>query len=321
MKKARFLLPFVLGLSCLASCGVGGNDPLPTTAKEKVTFALKGVDKSLREQKAQQKRKASPLRAISEAQGVQELYRQFDETREVNTPDIAYNEPPLVQFQFLKQLYDATGDGYALGTTYAATVTGEFTYDFSTGEYENFTQRYSAEIGIYISIDSNDFITAECGMHVFYTDPEGLTREQKFYAHMGLDYDFAKNDPNYVLTMRVSDDCSAFPESEVYCSYEYDYVEVGQGAIVEWRKAYVASSKRLILDASHPNFASYDDGSLEYSGGARAYKDLKQYKTTRTGIKSDDPSDNAKRKALAETIVDQLGGNATDIPADAFFAR
>ncbi|MCR5348256.1 MAG: hypothetical protein K6E59_01445, partial [Bacilli bacterium] len=46
-----------------------------------------------------------------------------------------------------------------------------------------------------------------------------------------------------------------------------------------------------------------------------------QYKTTRTGIKSDDPSDNAKRKALAETIVDQLGGNATDIPADAFFAR
>ena len=320
MRKSHLLLPFILGVSCLASCGGSGPEPLPTTDKEKVTFAFKGVDKSLRNQKAANNR-LSPLHAISTDQGVAELYRQFDEIRDVEAPDIEYNEPPLVQFQFIKQLYEATGDGYALGTTYKATVTGQFTYDFSTGEYENILQHYSAEISIYIGINSKDYITAEFGMHVFYADEQSNTHEQKFYAYLGLDYDFEKNEPNYALTLRNSDDCSAFPEDEVYCSYEYDYVEVQEGAIKEWRKAYVATNKKLTLDTAHPNFDSYDDGTLEYAGGARAYKNHKQYKTTRTGKKSESAEDNAKRLALARTVVDKLGGNATDIHADAFFAR
>lgn len=319
MKKSHLILPLVLGVSCLASCG-GSNDPLPTTDKEKVAFAFKGVDKSLRNQKAASQ-EATPRNAVSIDEGVAELYRQFDETRDVQMPDIEYNEPPLVQFQFLKQLYEATGDGYALGTTYAATVTGQFNYDFSTGKYENVLQHYSAEIGIYIGIDSTDYITAECGMHVFYTDEAGKTHEQKFYAYLGLNYDFQKNEPNYALTMWTSDDCSAFPKEEVYCSYEYDYVEVREGAIQEWRKAYVATNEKIVLDSAHPDFASYRDDELEFSGGARAYKNHKQYKTTRTGRKSADATDTAKRVALATTVVDKLGGNATDIHADAFFTR
>lgn len=320
MRKSHLLLPFILGVSCLASCGGSGPEPLPTTDKEKVAFAFKGVDKSLRNQRAAN-RKLLPLNAIRTDEGVAEMYRQFDETRDVEAPDIEYNEPPLVQFQFIKQLYEAVGDDYALGTVYTTTVTGEVTYDFDTGKYEGDLHRYSAEVDIYIGIDSKDYITAEFGMQIVYTAPSGQTHEQKFYAYLGLDYDFERNEPNYTLSMRNSDDCSAYPEDQVYCSYEYDYVEVQEGAILEWRKAYVAANRKLILDQAHPDFASYMNEGLEFSGGARAYKNHKQYKTTRTGKKSDNPEDTAKRIALCTTVVDKLGGNASDIHADAFFAK
>ena len=62
------------------------------------------------------------------------IYNAMSVEKETSSPSFEYNEPPMIQFQYLKALYEEVGDDFAFSTKYTYQMVGEIYYDFTSRE-------------------------------------------------------------------------------------------------------------------------------------------------------------------------------------------
>ena len=134
MKKGIF---FVLTLLFPALVGCGYKTP--TTSYDKVKTAFNGVEKSFKNisanKKSLQYNGALP-KYKNEDSGLNSIFSVFtnDDIRSHELDeDISYNQPPMVQFQCLKAVFDKVGKGFEFGTKYYDNITGEVYVNFENG--------------------------------------------------------------------------------------------------------------------------------------------------------------------------------------------
>ena len=134
MKRKVFIFTSILVvLVALSAClvlvgcngmGLGG---LPSSKLDKITFAFKGVEKSLTNQKAytadnsanglnwlfvRNVAAAEETAGVGNTSNVDVLIDLCDESNSVTEPEFKYDEPPMIQFQYIKALYEKVGADY-----------------------------------------------------------------------------------------------------------------------------------------------------------------------------------------------------------------
>ena len=120
MKKvAKFLSGALFSLSLifpLTACGHNGED----SDFKKVQKAFNGVESSLREkQKASVKRNSLLRNELNEGpssalDALSSLFESKGESRGDTIDELEYTQPPMIQFQCLKSVFDSTGEGFTL---------------------------------------------------------------------------------------------------------------------------------------------------------------------------------------------------------------
>ena len=293
-KSASSFAIFCFSLSFLAGCG-GSSYNAPKSSGDKVRVAFNGVESSLRSSRGSKKNRHGPNALAKEVANddLSRIYQAMGVEKENADPDFEYDEPPLIQFQYLKALYEEVGESFAFGTKYAYTLTGQVYYDFDTRAATSapeFLQQYTMDLSLVINIDESDLIQAEIFFDMTYQHGD-TRRHQTRYADLVLDYDMDEAAPTYTLTMRDSDNLLEFPnEDERYNNAEYDYVHVEKNEIKEWRKFGVCSPEDL---------AHYQESEFVYKYSVlRAYKDRTKYRIENF-FKKDD--------ALKKSVIDGLG--------------
>ena len=322
MKKIRYFVSTLIGVLFISLIGCGNK--LPSTPYEKVKFAFNGVEKSFKAPKVAKKNKSLlPLRnkigGSNPSNGLDAIYNLYKEEdiRDDFLDEVSYNQPPMVQFQYLKKVLEKVGSGYEFNKKYYDTITGEMYLDMDTGlkkEGEGYKYNYTFTLGIDINIDDNDLINADVSFDIKLSKDD-KTYNTKWYVGIELDYDMANNSPNYQMTMVTENDERELPYYNHY-TYEYDYVEVKSNSINEWRKFCMDNDKRLVKDTNHQNFKSYIDEGCKYKVDACSwYKDGVYRKNKRTRLASDEA------KVVGEALFTNLGLNANEIDADTFFNK
>lgn len=320
-KISKLFFATLLTVGVLTGCG---GSKLPTNSYEKVKFAFNGVEKSFKNPKAGKKSLllnkrerlggSNPDDALST---IFNLYKQNDINNDF-LDDIEYNQPPMVQFQYIKKVLEKVGSGYEFGTKYYDTVTGDVYLDIQTGQKSKNADdkfNYTFGLGMDINITENDLITADVSFDIKIVRGQEEYKT-KWYVAIELDYDMANNSPNYVMTMVTENNESELPYYQHY-TYEYDYVDVKNSQIDEWRKFCMDNNNRLIKDANHPNFDSYATDESKYKVDACSwYKNGTYYKNKRTR-----QLNGSEAKTVGEALYSNLGLNATEINADAFFNK
>lgn len=322
MKKASTIIAsttmLFLGAITLTSCG----DNLPSSSYEKVQFAFNGVEKSLKSIKLSSneinfnksnysKSNIGLMAAKVNADAysvIENLYEDSDSQGDI-IDELEYNQPPMIQFQYLKAILDDTGSDFEFGTKYYSNITSSIYYDIETGKKKadtetNYKWDYDFKLALEINIDSNDLITCDVSFDVKLT--KGSTEyNMVWYVGMELDYDMNNENPNYKLNM-MTDDKNIMGNFTL----ENDYVEVKDSKITEWRKFVLESDRKVIKDSSHPNFDSYINEGIEYTVGH-----LKWYKNSNLRKLMNNKGNNKK---IAANALFNAGLNVTDINGAAF---
>ena len=132
-RRAAFTL-VVLSSLFLSSCGALGVK-LPTTPYEKVSFAFSGVEKSLnkKEKKKSILKQKKELLSEPTSDTIETIFNALPINNDGDT-DMGYNDTPLIQFQYLKAVYDSIGDEFSFNTRYTHKLTGDIYYDFGLDE-------------------------------------------------------------------------------------------------------------------------------------------------------------------------------------------
>ena len=168
----KTILPafLLLGAASLIAC-----NKLPSTSYEKVKFAFSGVEKTFQSPKAAKKSVTVPkkerLGGSNTDAGLSTIFSLYtnEDKRDDFLEDVEYNQPPMIQFQYMKKVLEKVGDGYEFGTKYFDTVTGEVYLDIETGlksDKENDKFNYTFGMGMDINIDDNDLITADVSFDI-----------------------------------------------------------------------------------------------------------------------------------------------------------
>ena len=236
--------------------------------------------------------------------------------------ELKYDEPPMMQFRYLKAVFEEMGDDYSLGTKYEYDITGQIYFDLTTGfpvdakrsDAARYRYDYVFNFAISIELNEDDTIFAEVAFKIALSrDSENLATS--WYVSFDLDYDFSKSDPTYTLLMYTDNKEGALPFLERVQGYEYDYVEVNKGSIIEWRKFVMDVDREITIDEAHPSFASYlEEDTFYFSADtAKWLKNGKFYKVTRLTSE--------KNLKLATAYVDGLGMNSTAINGGVFLSK
>ena len=143
MKKvSKFLSGALFSLSLifpLTACGQNGKN----SDFKKVQKAFNGVESSLREkQKAPVKRNSLHRNEINEGpssalDALSSLFESKGESRGDTIDDLEFNQPPMIQFQCLKTVFDSTGEDFTFSNKYYDTIKGDVYFDINTGEEKN----------------------------------------------------------------------------------------------------------------------------------------------------------------------------------------
>ena len=118
MKTSRSLfILFVTSLLILAGCGGSGSSNL--NKYQKVSKAFEAVVRTL-DIGSNNKRSISPKRAIDMHGDMSNFDTYFAnaQTDEKIEDQIDLDSPPLMQFQYLKVIYESIGSGYSFDTKY-----------------------------------------------------------------------------------------------------------------------------------------------------------------------------------------------------------
>ena len=267
-KRFVFALSALLAVTSLTACG--GSTKLPTTAYEKVKFAFNGVEKSLKNAKTAKNlpslAKKERIGGTSPENGLNTLYGLLSasDSRGDTIEELGYNEPPIIQFQYLKKVLEKIGNNYEFGTKYYENITGEMYVDMKTGFEDHAAENkynYTFGLAIGINIDENDLISADVSFDINLTNGSE-SYHTEWYVGMELDYDMNETNPNYTLAMATVNDEKELPFRNHY-TYEYDYADVKEGAVKEWRKFCLTSEEELTRDRTNYTFDRYEDGNYE----------------------------------------------------------
>lgn len=265
--KKRYFFAIPLLFTSLSGCKYKA----PETKYDKVKVALEGVESSFKKIDTNTSNKSSRAMGrvlyapnkLEEENGLPDSLSFLFTEQNIkghSVDDLSYTQPPMVQFQCLKKVFDKIGKGFEFGTKYYDNVTGEIYVDFATGfkdETEKAENKYSYDylLGIDINIDDNDLINADVCFDVNLT--KGSERyETVWYVKMVLDYDMDNKTPTYTLNMHTLNDEKELPFFDRY-TYENDYVDVKENKINEWRKFCMHSSVKLVKDSAHSSFRDY----------------------------------------------------------------
>ena len=327
MKKSfkYFLTFFILTFTLLlVACSGSTKTKLPTNEHDKVTYAFNGVEKSFKKKTIitnsnNRNVKNSILNAVDISSNtldqIKAVYVNGD-IMEDGIDGLEYDQPPMIQFQCLKAIYEKIGDDFTFDNKYFDTITGQIYLDLETGEVKADSKdsayliSYEFGLAIDIKISTDDLITADVSFDITLIKGND-SYNTKWYCYLILDYDMEKTSPNYKLTMYTANNEKELSYRNV-CTYEYDYVEVVDNAIKEWRKFDIESDIKLIKDNNHQTFQSYLDENIEFRiGTSRWFYDGKQRKVHQMT--------DAKAATLGTAYFEGLGLNNTDINDDAFF--
>ena len=325
MKRIREVFISIVIALCavliLSACN-NGNTKLPSSNYEKVQFAFNGVEKSLKSIKLSSKEinfnksnysKSDIVLMAAKVNAdaysvIENLYEDSDSQGD-KIDELEYNQPPMIQFQYLKAILDDTGSDFEFGTKYYSNITNSIYYDIETGKKKadteiNYKWDYDYKLALEINIDSNDLITCDVSFDIKLTN-DSTEYNMVWYVGMELDYDMNNENPNYKLNM-MTDDKNIMGN----CTLENDYVEVKDSKITEWRKFVLESDRKVVKDSSHPNFDSYINEGIEYTvGHPKWYKNSNLKKLM---------NNKGENKKIVANAYFNAGLNVTDINGEAF---
>ena len=327
MRKTKLLLS--LGAICVAvlsGCKTRSKYRVPTTPYAKVSVAFDGVESSFSNYKTSEKTNSSKTRSIkrvgqSDPSGalteIASLYKSSDSQGD-KIDELGYDAPPMVQFQYLKKVFDTIGNKFSFNTKYTDTVHDIVYFDPTTGEKKDADLAYSYDydftISILINIDENDLITADCAFKIDLNRGE-TTIESTWYVSMILDYEMAKESPTYTLSVYTDNEENEFEYVKYGYTYEYDFVDMKAGRVNEWRKFFYEANQKMVKDETHKQFSDYlaDPNFKTQIGASKWYKnaDLREISHPNT----------SKTKSFIGALFDKFGLNTTDINAQAFTSK
>ena len=322
MKKINCFIATLVGAFTIGLIGCAPK--LPTTNYEKVKFAFNGVEKSFKNKKASNKAlmvlpksKIGGSNPSGALDTIFNLYTEEDK-RDDFLEDISYNEPPMIQFQYIKKVLEKIGNGYEFNKKYYDTITGEMYLDIDTGfkqdNKDEYKYNYTFTLGMNINIDDTDLITADVSFDINLSKGSN-TYKTKWYVGIELDYDMTNNSPNYTMSMVTENDERELPYYSRY-TYEYDYVEVKDSSINEWRKFCMDNDHRLYKDDTHQDFNAYINEGCKYKVDACSwFKNGTYYKSKKVRQEGE------TALTIANALFKDLGLNANEIDADTFFNK
>ena len=127
----------LISLVLFTSCGGSKSTKLPENAHDKVTFAFNGVEKSFKKKNIVKSKSTSNLKraavSTSTLNQIKGVYVDGDEV-ENGVDGLEYDEPPMIQFQCLKSVYEKIGDDFTFDKKYYDIVTGQIYLDLETGD-------------------------------------------------------------------------------------------------------------------------------------------------------------------------------------------
>ena len=318
--KGKIVFAIALLFSSLTGCN---SYKVPTNNYDKVKTAFNGVEKSFK--KIQPKKANYNLELLPKRKnldnGLSTIFNYFGDSdiKGHSLDDLGYNEPPMIQFQYLKAVFDKAGSGYEFGTKYYETINGEVYLDIETG-FEDEDRKdenkytYDFDLALDITINDNDLINADVSFDIVLTKNQKTYGSSRWYVNLQLEYDMEKASPTYKLAMYTENDETNLPYYN-HLTYEYDYVDVEDSKITEWRKFCMHANERLILDANHPSLNEYiNKDGFEYKVDyPKWFKNGNYYKLERMT--------NSMAASIGNALYTDVGLNANDINADPFFAK
>ena len=317
--KGLFTL-FATSFLTLTGCGMfnGGGE---LNNYQKVAKAFTAVVETLN-LSSNNKKSLAPHRALraidihGDMSGF-ETYFANAETDEKIEDQIDFDTPPLMQFQYLKVIYDTIGGNYSFDTKYSHTITGSVYIDFETGfkDKEKLDENkydFTFDLSVYVNIDEEDLITADVGMDITLTH-EGESYKYYKYALLVLDYDFKQSSDNYELALYDYGEETDLAYLHCDYGYEYDYCLVTKGKLIEWRKFRYEADHKMVKDARHPTLDSYiNEGTQITTSNQRWYKD-KVLRTIR--------SNRGEALEITKALYAGFGMNNTDLNPEGYFAK
>ena len=326
MKKVTLVLAFgALSASILSGCKSKNKYKTPTTPFDKVNVALSGVQKSFANYKIEERQTSSSKstrsgKRVSQSDSsgalteIADLYLSYDSQGD-KIDELDYDMPPMVQFNAIKRFFESVGESYSFGTKYTDYISGVVYFDPTTGDKKGEEAKYKYDynfgVSISLNIDSNDLITGDISFKVDLSQGNTLL-QTNWYTCFNLDYTMSKESPTYTLsifTENLEDDLAYLDYGN---TYEYDYVDMKDGRVNEWRKFCYEVNRRMVKDSNHTSFASYaaESGFKCQIGASKWYKNADLRKISHPNT--------ARTNKFAAALFDKFGLNATDINSDAF---
>ena len=327
MRKTAFMLS--LGAVCVAllSGCKSKRYRVPTTAFDKVSVALNGVETSYSSYKSSEKSSSSSktkgIKRIGQSDSssalseIATLYTSYDSQGD-KIDDLEYDQPPMIQFQCLKKVFESIGKSFTFGTKYTDTISGEVYFDPTTGDKKEgeieYKYDYNFTLSILIDIDNSDLINADVAFNI-ELNQENVSLETNWYVSMILDYDMSKESPTYTLSMYSDTEEDDLKYLEYGNTYEYDFVDMKSGRINEWRKFCYEVNKEMYKDEIHPTYESYVSEPLFKAqiGASKWYKngDLRKISHPNT----------SKTNKFIGALFDKFGLNKTEINGAEFATK
>ena len=252
--KNKFILPLLfLSFISLSACTKEKDDSrLPTTNYEKVKFAFDGVEKSLKEKEVYIYNEPEDNLNWFGPHGVPTYLTQQDDYN----LDFDYNDSTLIQFQYLKALYDEIGKDLIFGTKYEYNINGSIYYDFDKGEEikeEKYLNQYSLDLSFEINIDDEDEITSSINFDLKYNN-NGIIRNQNRYLEIELSYSMDIISPCFELSIYdINDLLSNDDDKEKYINCYYNFFDVSHNEIVNWNRYGISSPEEYYKYINYEN--------------------------------------------------------------------
>lgn len=203
--------------------------------------------------------------------GYREIFEQFT-TQDywgANPNDYSYYDEPFIQFQYMKDIVINEGEDFIYGTKYYDTQTRNVYFKFDTCEidfdknHENLVICDSV-IGMDLQVNMFNQICSNVVFQNTYTlDSNDVTFTTNRYVNFTLDYDYNAEEPTFILKAFSRNDELDAPYIG-YITYQYDYVRVINGALVEFRRFNVETSEVLAPDENHGCFEDFVEDGIAY---------------------------------------------------------
>ena len=200
--------------------------------------------------------------------GYTDIFEQFTGQDYVGSypRDFNYNDEPFLQFRYIKGILDSKGDNFIFGKKYYDTQPKDVYFDFSTETKSvNATNLVvcSSVIGADIRVNNFNQIFSNVVFLNSYTLSNGFSFTTNRYVNFMIDYDYSTEEPSFLFKAYTRNDELEAPYVG-YITYQYDYIRVVNGFLVEYRKFNIEVNKELAPDEYHSSFDDYIKEGIAY---------------------------------------------------------